>query len=581
MNLELAVTSYSNLKECFFIFNDDFIESVKKGTLELTKKIGNHKVKDTLTIEDFIDEYSIMNKTVLDMSTTKIIELMFTAANCHSLMNSWNKTLEEQSNSIVNIIDVSSEELNLWRFLKYAKISDQSRDYVVRTNVNSNEYEYLTGTRDDLIKNYIGFLHETNLYDMLEKEYKTLIETGIDFINAKICVTTESKINKQIVLTKNCVGFDKYLKLTLNEVETNRSVMLKQQMEVISFDKNIPTWKHFDLNKLSDDPHPTWTDFLQKFKTPRHAELWMEWIWGIFETKNKGSQILVLRGAASDGKSVVSDIITEVLGSNGAGALTDGDLEGAHWASNIWNKRLILWGDTKMNHPLSKGQIHSLATQEKIQVNIKNRNMFSVNFRGKLWLNTNNHISIKNQDNEKRRILHLELKRPTEEKLKEFCQTDDNDELLKDPFGSYIFVGDTQWPKHLKNEVYSFLNSCKKVYEKNSKGASVDIPVDILSDMLETLVEAEDKKYAVKELHFSPTSYIRIGELKEWFNNNQLSLKSDFYNIKSLYTYLTEDMNCIKKRMRIDGDQVSVMQGVSLNSIPDFKSRKQGVREWK
>ncbi len=534
---------------------------LKQASLTVDYAVGSIKRGSQATLENLVVSILLKeNKSIADVVN------YFNDFELNALI----KHNTQTTTSKVEIIEAGDDELSLWRYLKYAQVAPDTQDFVVRSSATSEEYRYLHSDKNEIAANYISFLQRTGLFDTLKDEYQTLVNMNYEFL-CDSELKNITKVGKDKTIIKYA-SFQKYINKTLREIRSYPELCLYKPISTLSTSPDIPCYKYFDLNNLKEGKFTAWQEFLNKFDSPKHAELFMEWIWTIFEDKNTSSQALIFRGAANDGKSVVSEIIAELMGDNGYGALADGDLNSEFWASNIWNKRLVIWGDTKMNHPLSKGKIHNLASNENIQVNIKNRNQFSIKFQGKLWLNTNEPIFIKNETNEIRRTLYLKLNRPSTDKLKEFCQVDDNGNLVKGRNGEYIYIGDSNWKQRLRDEKYHFLYACREIYKKNNKGGNVELPIDIYDDMLDTITEESDFDYIISDFYIDidKGNNTTVGSLKDWFNGKTSKAqmaRSEFYKFNKFTEFLSSK-GYQKKRITVSGKKLTVIDGISLTD-PD------------
>lgn len=96
-------------------------------------------------------------------------------------------------------------------------------------------------------------------------------------------------------------------------------------LEDIQSEKGMPriNFKH----TLQESPYPAWYNFLKTFTTEVEAELFLAFLYSVFYAKNRGRQLLWIKGVGEAGKSTVTSVLSkycqDVYGGSFAQAYTD------------------------------------------------------------------------------------------------------------------------------------------------------------------------------------------------------------------------------------------------------------------
>ena len=541
--------------------------------VEVLEKIAN---LDNINLDELDPKKSTINGLTVEQIITQF--LVKKHQNNFSAMNKENASLFSARNiqDLVDYatrlklgavpfeyLDVTSDEQGLWWPYKLGQLSegDLNPKRMLRTSTSNNEVSILYPASKNAAYEYLTFLYQHNLYDDLNRKYTDLVLNN-NILNADDFIRIKMANNKPV--GKEVVPFDEYIHRRIQLIERKRFVYDRRPVSLISFDRTEPTFKYFDLELLQPGDYSAWQEFLDKFETKDHAEVWMEWLWSVFDKNNSGSQIMALQGEGGDGKSVVTSVLTKVIGEKAVTAVSDKDLKSDFWASNLYNKALVIWGDTKTNHPLSSEQVHQLTGRDMISVNIKNQPAFSYRFKGKLMMNTNNNFQIKDLKNEHRRIIYLRL-RVTDEAKKRTHKLNPDGTLYKDKRGNTIFIGDNDWQSKLEDQAYSFLYECKKLYDERNNGANVELPEHIYDSMMEDIVDddtfAEDRFYEVYETTTNPDDYIEKKDLhKFWYETLLPQEREKFFTYNNFVSWVKTQHPTKKKS--INGKRVNIFTNI-------------------
>lgn len=237
--------------------------------------------------------------------------------------------------------------------------------------------------------------------------------------------------------------------------------------KVFSNSIDEPALNYLDIENICKPGEcPTWNFYMKRFSED-DAAVFKAFIWGILDAKNNGRQMLyVYDRNGFSGKSVVTNVISQFLGSGLVVALQKDSLNNQFAMAKIWNKRLIVIDDNK-NPNLVKGtKIHMITGGGVAEIEYKGRNSFMSRLQCKIIANGNTALSIDTAaDHEVTRtiIIKTEMK---EEYMKQFCKVDEKGNLCRYNDGRPVFLGSANFESDLLEEFPVFLTQCKAEYER-------------------------------------------------------------------------------------------------------------------
>lgn len=256
-------------------------------------------------------------------------------------------------------------------------------------------------------------------------------------------------------------------------IAVNMRVIASQEGHTIPMPKvfsnsiDVPALNYLDIENICQPGEcPTWDFYMKRFSED-DAAVFKAFIWSILDAKNNGRQMLyVYDRHGFSGKSVVTNVISQFLGSSLVVALQKDSLNNQFAMAKIWNKRLIVIDDNKNKNLIKGTKIHMITGGGLAEIEYKGRNSFTSRLQCKIIANGNTAISIDTSaDHEVTRtiIVKTEMK---DEYLKEFCKVDKNGNLCRYPDGKPVFLGSANFESDLLNEFPVFLNQCKAEYER-------------------------------------------------------------------------------------------------------------------
>lgn len=336
--------------------------------------------------------------------------------------------------------------------------------------VNGSEARVISGNDDDKLFN--GINKNKELYDLFYNKY------------------TDSEIVNKL---KRKLTFPEYMNALFKEYRTDPEKRIDKEPELLSWNPNVLAFRQFDEKLLKDAPTPTWDEFLKRLDFP---DIFMAWVWTVFEPLNKTRQVLWLRGGGNDGKSSVMNAITEIYGAHAAATLSQGSETRQWFYSTIYGKRLVTYPDTLNVHLLENTFMKSATTGDRVPVEFKNENVFHGYIYAKFMISSNPPPSISLANRAAvTRLIKLEVK--------------------KIPSGG---KKDYNFTKRLIEEGYAFLYKCKQSFERNVNPE--ELTEILLPEELIERIEADcaSSKYNIlsefieNTLEFSPKYFYRKTE---------------------------------------------------------------------
>ena len=316
----------------------------------------------------------------------------------------------------------------------------------------------------------------------------------------------EERIKKEI---DSSFSSHQFAAIVKSEVIGNKNLVLEKMPLDFSNDPREPHFSFFDLSLIKDGPIDAWEEFISRLEpAPFAKEIFMAWVYSIFEAKNKGRQALIISGKGRDGKSAVNNAIRSFLGSStqslGGASLKNNNFLYADWLG----KRLVIYPDCKNKRILSFESIHSLTGGDTVLINPKNDKPFSARIYSKLLVTMNDTPVINDEDNEISRLIYLKV---SESKTKD----------------------DQGWEVRLKNQMPAFLFKSKEFYEKyvGIGQGDIKLPLDLAEFIKTNCISDESdfyEEFSMKHLEFDKSFSCKYPEFKKCFYEKFTSAREEF-----------------------------------------------------
>ena len=272
-----------------------------------------------------------------------------------------------------------------------------------------------------------------------------------------------------------------YLRRTYSNLVSNKERCI-EHISTISNDPNEPTLCYI-RNDYNEGDCPTWTGWIDStFDDPEEdGPYFMAWLGSSLDANNRGKQACVIHGYGSQGLSKVTEALSTVFGTAFTALSGSKSMTNQFGTAKLEGKRLVVIADNKNPKILMTEWVHNLTGGDTVDIERKQKDSHAARLMGKLLICGNIAPEVNfDEQNQKNRVLYIKLKHMTDEdkaKSSHYMQRED---------GSYVMVGDSEFPEKLKAEVEPFLCLCSKYYKKYAPTRS-DI---ILSKSKEDAMEA-------------------------------------------------------------------------------------------
>jgi len=400
----------------------------------------------------------------------------------------------------------------------------QSLAYVVSENNEVTKIEYQT---EDNLKDALMHPERKHIWASIRQFYSTseLLEGHRDKLHFGPFIMT---------MIKNWLLYDE------------RQVMTEEPIQ-ISWVPEEFAYKKMDISLLKDGPIPTWEEFLSRLDYP---DVFMAWIWSIFESNNNIRQLMWLRGAGNDGKSSVQKAIEGVIGREYCYSMKEGDELKQWFQHNVYTKVLVNYADCKNMFLVHNSAIKQLTGGDTTSIEGKGENAFTGKIYSKLFVTSNVLPKINPELRaHTSRIIKLEVSGLAEDKK------------------------DAGFEKRLQAEIYPFLFQCRKAYEKYASPGhdKLILPADLyeriltecaseshmhIMDFIETYVEFGDDYYC-------KTSDLNKA-LREFLVMEKHLQTSQVRHFEEEFKQKVDSEGCSQKRIDVAGKLQTVYTGFRL-----------------
>lgn len=343
------------------------------------------------------------------------------------------------------------------------------------------------------------------------------------------------------------VDFRQYAMKLLYYLEQDLERALDAEPVRLSWDKSQVAFKQFDPALLVEAECPTWDEFLARLDYP---EIFMAWVWSLFQPDLKIRQIMWLHGGGNDGKTSVIGALREIFGAQYTASLSAG-AEGKDWFfSDVYGKGFVTYADCQNQYLVSHIKIKNLTGGDPVQVEGKGIRAFSGRVRAHILVGSNHLPQINPVDESQvSRLIKLEVAPPAASKSK-----------------------DSQFEARLLAEGFAFLNKCRAVGAKyiNSNGIQIDLPKELQDAILVDCVSDDHtmlEEFIDDRLQFGPGKVCKVAQL-----GVALGMFLGEYNISStkLKHYMasldsvTAKRGCKKERITYKGNKIFAYTGFEL-----------------
>lgn len=339
-----------------------------------------------------------------------------------------------------------------------------------------------------------------------------------------------------------------YLEKITQRVLLDQEKFLDEEPKLLSWEPGDIAFKKFDPEQLQEGSYDTWKQFLDRLDFP---QVFMAWVWSVFDPENEGRQLLWIKGNGNDGKSRVISALMDIYGKEYTAALVQGDVGSNFFFSKIYGKRFTVYDDCKQTNLITYEKIHTILGKGEAAIEYKSQNVFTGNVYSKIIVGSNMYPEVSFfKNNEKTRLICLTVK------------------TFKD--GS---TSDNRFKEKLVEEKYAFLHACKKCYEVLCQDGSYITLPDELQEKIRRHCSSQKSLditgFAEEKLVFDSKRYVESRELKKNLNEylaevgSVYKAKEHSHAFNDLRQYFL-DKKLDETIMKVGGRQAHVFKGVGM-----------------
>lgn len=291
--------------------------------------------------------------------------------------------------------------------------------------------------------------------------------------------------------------------------------------KVLTNNPDEPALKYIDLSAIIEEGDtPAWDELLSRY-TEDEGKVLLAYLYGLNVAKNRSRQLLYIYDPQGySAKSVMQDAVVNELGDDQVGILQKDSLSNQFGIAKIWNKHVIFIPDNKNPNLVRSEKMHMALGGDMAEVEYKGSNSFFAKLNMKVIACGNTALDIDTAaTHERSRVIVLKPRVP-ESVLKKIAVTDDNGELVKDPFGRVKLKGDPEFAQKLKDEYHKMLFKAKKCYEElcPTDGDYI-LPDSVIRNIEECNDDMFDTidKFVSERFEICEDSYVRPNDLREEF----------------------------------------------------------------
>lgn len=474
-------TNNIKFQEGVFYIDSDVIS--EKFVLKLLKKNTKISQMDDDRILDIIK--NIFTETIFEVSDDKIVK---------ESMGKVELTLNDLGEF------TPDDKTNLSEHFRWCKTQDGQVIYhVVKNNLFHKIPQTLAGKF--LLREVLEYtdLHNELLIsfeNLLRSWKKSIIEIAnrnFDELDAWIYQNIPQIIlqnfevslrYKEVKNTDRTMRFYQYVEITKNQknitfleyieelFETYGTAVIKQTEEpkIYTNSHETPAYHFFDVSPFEVSTEvslsESWEEAFSKY-TEDEKEIMLAWIWGVFYEPNRTRAALYnLDLEGYTGKSAMIDAITEILGTVNAGVLQKDSLNNQFGLAKVWDKRIIVFPDSKNQQIIRSEKIHMLLGSDMADIEEKGQKSFSKKLNSKIWINSNiSPIFDSEAKHEDSRIIIVKPKM-SQKVIDKLAYRDENGNIMKDSYGKLIMVGDANFSTNLCLTSASMLVNAYQMYKK-------------------------------------------------------------------------------------------------------------------
>lgn len=454
----------------------------------------------------------------------------------------------------VVIPEMTEDMVELFWAFKWHSSEDGSRSEYVRSKPGTEIY---TWSRDPILSAHaLEWRDGRTLIECMNDRYIALAQSGklpyIDVDDGDSASGDEDSTQKMVKIPTLA---DYWTTHIYKMWSMDSRFRLESMPTELTDDPEVPAFYCFDHDDLEEGEHPNWDSWLTRMDREARP-VFRAWIYSIFDPDNKGRQLIWLQDRGYSGKSSVINAIQRYMGGKGVASISKDSMSDKFGYSQIFGKRLVVYGDTKNPKLLHSEKIHSLLGGDPVQIEKKYADAFTAEIHAKVMVASNIPPEVDlGARNEITRLIFIPLFDPPLDVMKQYCQLDENGDIVRYPDGTPKYVGGNLADK-LFAEMNAFLHTCEKDYWALCPNRR-DIPLpDKLYETLNVSCPSPEhvrmEHFIEERLEFSEEAVCHPMDLEKAFKEFNKQRPSPF-EMGKLNSYL-ETLGC--RKMKQSGKRI-------------------------
>jgi hypothetical protein len=343
-------------------------------------------------------------------------------------------------------------------------------------------------------------------------------------------------------------------KTTKGFFENLGNSMLSRNSQFITKEPSLfgkgSSYSLFSLSNISSGEFTAWSEFLERLDFP---DLFQAWVWTLFTDVNL-RQALWLQGEGLDGKSVVTNVLSNYLGHLSIALESDAISKGNRFGlQNISGKRLLTFADNKNPNIIQSERMQRLLGADNITVEKRNVGNINVHNNFRILITSNMSPELSSQANDQTRLLLIKV--------------------LRGP--DFTKSTDLPWGERLKNELPAFLYDCKLKFEgtnynEDKAGFALPKHYEAISSPMQDLIDG----FISSHIEEDRDGIIQAKDLSRDFKNycENYKEKIDRREVSQLIRTIKQRFGMEPKTVRTSEVVVKGYKGLSLSNSGIYTS---------
>lgn len=338
-----------------------------------------------------------------------------------------------------------------------------------------------------------------------------------------------------------------------------------------SSEKGVKCFRYVDLKSIMKKGEtPTWDFYLKRFSNDE-SEVLKAYIYSIFNSKNRGRQMLYIHDNGFTGKTAMQNAVASYLGHDIVGALQKDSLNNNFGLAKVWDKRLVTIDDNKNSKIVRSEKMHMILGGGRGEIEMKGKNSFSAQFNLKMIVSGNVIPEIDTSaTHELTRIIILKPKVNTEI-LEQISAKNADGSIRYDGFGKPVLVGDDSFSERLESEFPMFLTKCESSYYKLCPNdANIVLPESMMDELYNLTSDecVQMDAFMNSIFEFDTNSYIEKSEMFKIYKTSADRFHLDSSNTG--YSNFTAHMIKTGKVTSTRGarpERINIFKGIKVRDI--------------